>query len=71
MNKALLLFITLMTAGCSTLDKVLENRVSCTLDGKMGVYSSFYGPLALGSKIAEADAAKMCNAPAPANTSRI
>lgn len=49
-----------LLAGCGTLDRVLENRVACSLDRSQGAFISWYGPLGISAKIAEADAEAMC-----------
>ena len=49
-----------LLAGCSTLDRVMENRVACSLDRSQGAFISWYGPLGISAKIAEADAEAMC-----------
>lgn len=62
MKKLALLLLTLLLPGCGEL-KFLENRVSCTLDGKQGYFCSNYGPLCVGAKIAPEDVAVMCKGP--------
>ena len=49
-----------LLAGCSTLDRVMENRVACSLDRTQGAFISWYGPLGISAKIAEADVEQMC-----------
>lgn len=54
-------------AGCVSMPTgAFENRVSCTLDRQQGQVCSFWGPLCVGSKIAESDAKVMCRKDAPA-----
>ena len=53
--------------ACSSLDGILENRVTCTVDYKQAHYVSLYGPLGVVSKIAKSDAAVICAPPNPAN----
>lgn len=60
MTRILILAAALLLAGCSTLDHVMENRVACSLDRTQGAFISWYGPLGISAKIAEADAAAMC-----------
>ena len=57
-----LLSILLLLAGCSTLDRIMENRVACSLDRSQGAFISWYGPFGISAKIAEADAKTMCEA---------
>ena len=49
----------LLLCGCSTLES-LENRVSCSADGKHAYINSLYGPVGVTSKIAAADAKVIC-----------
>ncbi len=53
-----IIFLCLMFAGCSTLQKGLENRIACTPDGKPWVLSKWW-LFAIGSELAEGDA-KVC-----------
>lgn len=62
MTRILILAAALLLAGCSTLDHVMENRVACSLDRTQGAFISWYGPLGISAKIAEADAKAMCEA---------
>lgn len=60
MTRLLLILAAALLAGCSTLDSMLINRVSCTLDRKQGAFVSWYGPIGISAKIADADAEVMC-----------
>ncbi|MBL8361419.1 MAG: hypothetical protein JNN18_13080 [Rubrivivax sp.] len=62
MTRLLILAAAAALAGCSTLDRVMENRVACSLDRTQGAFISWYGPLGISAKIAEADAKVMCEA---------
>lgn len=62
MTRICILAIAALLSGCSTLDRVLENRVACSLDRTQGAFISWYGPLGISAKIAEADAKVMCEA---------
>ncbi len=46
--------------GCASLDGMLDNRVSCTLDGKQALYSSMYGPIGVTSKVSDSDSGVIC-----------
>lgn len=60
MKIIIILAVAALLAGCSTLDSMLINRVSCTLDRKQGAFVSWYGPIGISAKIADADAEVMC-----------
>ena len=60
MNRIVILALAAALAGCSTLDRVMENRVACSLDRTQGAFISWYGPLGISAKIADADAEAMC-----------
>jgi len=62
MTRILILAAVALLAGCSTLDRIMENRVACSLDRTQGAFISWYGPLGISAKIAEADAKTMCEA---------
>lgn len=62
MTRMIILAAAAALSGCSTLDRVMENRVACSLDRTQGAVISWYGPLGIGAKIAEADAKVMCEA---------
>lgn len=51
--------LALLLSGCAAVD-VLENRVSCSADGKHAYVNSLYGPVGVTSKIAPADAKVIC-----------
>ena len=50
--------------GCSTTAAgkigMLDNRVSCTLDGKHMLFSSMYGPVGVTAKVEDADGIGVC-----------
>ena len=60
MTRILILAAVALLAGCSTLDRIMENRVACSLDRTQGAFISWYGPLGISAKIAEADAEARC-----------
>ena len=62
MTRILILAAVALLAGCSTLDRIMENRVACSLDRSQGAFISWYGPFGISAKIAEADAKTMCEA---------
>lgn len=49
--------LALALTGCSSLDGAMQNRVSCSPDGREATFCSFYGPLCIGAKIDPKDAA--------------
>lgn len=54
------LLVTLgLLSGCSSLE-MLENRVSCSADGKYAFVNSMYGPVGVTSKVAASDAKVIC-----------
>ena len=57
--KAALLAVPLLT-GCSTLDRMLENRMLCSLDRQQAAVISWWGAWGAGAKIAKADAEIAC-----------
>ncbi len=59
MSKIFLVFLCMLLSGCASLD-FLENRVSCSVDGKQAYVNSMYGPVGVTSKVAKADAAVIC-----------
>lgn len=52
-----------LLAGCGTSPKLLENRVACTLDRTEAHVLSKWGPVSVGTQVAQADAAVLCAAP--------
>lgn len=54
------LFLSLFLSGCSTLDKALSNRLTCTVAGDQSFVVSQYGPFGLSAKIDPADGAIVC-----------
>lgn len=60
MTRIIILAAAALLAGCSSLDRIMENRVSCSLDRTQGAFISWYGPLGISAKIAEADVEQMC-----------
>ena len=59
MKKLLPLAMLALLSGCSTLE-MLDNRVSCTVDGGQAYVNSMYGPFGVTSKIAEKDGVVIC-----------
>lgn len=62
-----LIVLAFLFSGCasSTAGKIgmLDNRVSCTLDGKHMLFSSMYGPVGITAKVEEADGKVICSKP--------
>lgn len=48
-------------SGCATIGEQLENRVSCTVDGKKAFFNSMFSILGLTYRIDDADAKVICN----------
>lgn len=59
--KRSLIILTCLLAGCSTSPKWLENRVACTVDGTEAHVLSKWGPVSIGARLAESDAAAVCS----------
>lgn len=57
--KAALLAVLLLS-GCSTLDRMLENRIVCSLDRQQAAVISWWGGWGASAKIAAADAEIAC-----------
>lgn len=61
MRTAPLALFALLLPGCSTIDPVnIENRVSCSYDGKEAYVVSKWWSFSIGSQLAKADAAVLC-----------
>jgi hypothetical protein len=60
MKIVLCVLLLLILPGCATRPAWLENRVACTLDRAQLYALSIWGPLSIGSRIADADAAVAC-----------
>ena len=56
MTRIIIIAAASLLAGCGTLDRVMENRVACSLDRSQGAFISWYGPVGISAKIAEAEA---------------
>jgi uncharacterized protein YcfL len=52
-----------LLAGCGSTPKLLENRAACTLDGTELHVLSKWGPISIGTRVADADAATVCKKP--------
>lgn len=50
-----------LLAGCGMSPKVMENRVVCTVDGSEAHVLSKWGPVSIGTQVAAADAAVVCD----------
>ena len=61
MRAAVLVVVVLALAGCSTLDRAMENRVLCSLDRQQMAVISWWGGWGVGAKVAAADAAVACH----------
>lgn len=59
-----------LLAGCASAPKWLENRLSCTVDGKEAHVLSKWGPVSIGSKLADADARVVCQGQAVRGSSQ-
>ncbi len=58
--RLILIACAAMLSGCASLEGLLDNRVSCTLDGKQALYSSMYGPIGVTSKVSDSDSGVIC-----------
>lgn len=61
MKKLLIVAMLAIMSGCATISDQLENRVSCTVDGKKAFFNSMFSILGLTYRIDEADAKVICN----------
>lgn len=52
----------LILSGCASSPKWLENRIALTADGKEAHVLSVWGPISIGSKIADSDAKAIISA---------
>lgn len=61
--KKYLIVAAIMAAlsGCASLGDQLENRVSCTVDGKKAFFNSMFSILGITYRIDEADAKVICS----------
>lgn len=57
--KRLIIFAALLLSGCGSV-KWLENRAACTVDGAEAHVISKWGPVGIGSRLADSDAAVIC-----------
>lgn len=48
-------------SGCATISDQLENRVSCTVDGKKAFFNSMFSILGITYRIDDADAKVICS----------
>jgi len=61
MKKLLIVAMLAITmSGCATLGDQLENRVSCTIDGKKAFFNSMFSILGITYRVDEKDAAVIC-----------
>lgn len=59
--KRFILFITLAAlSGCATFDINLDNRVTCTVAKDKAFVVSQWGPVGIGSQVADADRQAIC-----------
>jgi hypothetical protein len=56
------LLVLVGLSGCASSAKWLENRVAVTADGEQAHFLSVWGPISIGSRIADADAAAIAEA---------
>lgn len=65
------LLASLFLSGCSTTAAgkigMLDNRVSCTLDGKHLLFNSMYGSVGITAKVADEDGKATCAKSVPVN----
>ena len=57
--KIAILLVAVLLSGCGS-TKWLENRAACTVDGAEAHVISKWGPIGIGSKLADSDAAVIC-----------
>lgn len=60
MKTTIIFALLVLLSGCGTDPKWMENRVACTVDKSEAFVISKWGPLAIGSPLAKADAATIC-----------
>lgn len=56
----LLLSLAFVATGCASLEGKLDNRVVCTVAGDKAYALSEYGPISVGSRVADEDRAVIC-----------
>lgn len=61
MKKLLIVAMLAALSGCATIGEQLENRVSCTVDGKKAFFNSMFSILGITYRIDDADAKVICN----------
>ena len=61
MKKLLIVAMLAALSGCATIGEQLENRVSCTVDGKKAFFNSMFSILGITYRIDEADAKVICS----------
>lgn len=52
-----------LLSGCSTLNGMLENRLTCTVAGDKAYFISLYGPIGVSALISDQDSAAVCKSP--------
>ena len=55
--------MALAASGCASLEGKLDNRVVCTLAGDKAYALSEYGPISVGSRVADEDRQVICKKP--------
>lgn len=62
MKKLLIVAMLAITmSGCATISEQLENRVSCSVDGKKAFFNSMFSILGITYRVDERDAKIICN----------
>lgn len=60
MKRTVIIFASLILAGCATFDGALDNRVTCTAAKDTAFVVSQWGPVGISSKVADADRQAIC-----------
>jgi hypothetical protein len=60
MNRFFIVCAALALAGCSSSARLLENRVTCTVDGAEAHVVSKWGPVGIAARVADSDAKVVC-----------
>jgi len=65
MKTIIALALAALLAGCGTTKATFENRIACTVDGAELHVLSKWGPVSIGSRVADPDAAAVCRPAIP------
>jgi hypothetical protein len=60
MRTIVVMAMSVLLAGCSTLQRQFENRILCTMAKDRAMVASMWGPIGIASNVRDADAAVMC-----------